>query len=233
MTVFGEIEPLPAGCQPTRDLRTELPDARLNDINGVWTWVRGHRPEGYHDPENEPDLFGVFPDRSAPVVALNADGTPEWREMRWGFPPPKAGLRPVTNVRNTSSSFWRTFLKPEWRVVVPFDEFVEFSDALPKRKHFFSVTDNQPPAFAGIWRRWEGTRGAKANPVTGQHDLFAILTTEPNDVVAPIHAKAMPVLLAGEAEQRAWLDMPVEDAIALQARVFPPERMRVSTTSHV
>ena len=120
MTVFGEIEPLPAGCQPTRDLRTELPDARLNDINGVWTSARGHRPEGYHDPENEPDLFGVFPDRSAPVVALNADGTPEWREMRWGFPPPKAGLRPVTNVRNTSSSFWRTFLKPEWRVVVPF-----------------------------------------------------------------------------------------------------------------
>ena len=31
MTVFGEIEPLPAGCQPTRDLRTELPDARLNE----------------------------------------------------------------------------------------------------------------------------------------------------------------------------------------------------------
>ena len=44
-----------------------------------------------------------------------------------------------------------------------------------------------------------------------------------------MHAKAMPVLLAGEEEQRAWLDMPVEDAIALQDRVFPPERMRVTT----
>ena len=209
-------------------------------VNGVWLWVRGNRPVGAPQPskrgpqgelfgrESE-EIFGVFPDRMGPVIAKGADGEPEWREMRWGFPPPKAGLKPVTNVRNTSSSFWRTFLRPEWRVVVPFDEFVEFSDTLPKTKHFFSVVDNQPAAFAGIWRRWEGTRGTKKEPVTGQHDLFAILTTEPNDIVAPVHAKAMPVLLAGEEEQRAWLEMPVEDAIALQARIFPSERMRVTT----
>ena len=94
-------------------------------------------------------------------------------------------------------------------------------------KHFFSVTDNEPAAFAGIWRPWTGTRGTKAEPVTGEHHLFAILTTEANDLVRPIHSKAMPVLLSGEEQQRAWLTMPLEEALAVQARPFAPQRMRV------
>ncbi|MET0183806.1 MAG: SOS response-associated peptidase family protein, partial [Caulobacterales bacterium] len=104
-------------------------------------------------------------------------------------------------------------------------EFVEFSDSLPKRKHFFTVTDNEPAAFAGIWRPWTGIRGTKKAPVDGEHLLFAFLTTEPNDIVGPIHAKAMPVILAGEAAQRAWLEAPVEEALAMQAQ-YPSDRMR-------
>ena len=37
------------------------------------------------------------------------------------------------------------------------------------------------------------------------NDLFAFLTTEPNDVVAPIHAKAMPVILTTDEERGVWL----------------------------
>ena len=83
-------------------------------VNGVWMWVRGHRPVGSPQPSKRgpqgelfgsasEEIFGVFPDRMGPVIAKGADGAPEWRKMRWGFPPPKAGLKPVTNVRNTSS----------------------------------------------------------------------------------------------------------------------------------
>jgi putative SOS response-associated peptidase YedK len=32
------------------------------------------------------------------------------------------------------------------------------------------------------------------------NDLFGLLTTQPNDVVAPIHAKAMPVILTTPTE---------------------------------
>lgn len=69
---------------------------------------------------------------------------------------------------------------------------------------------------------------ARPAPTTGEHKLFAILTTEANDLVRPIHSKAMPVLLSGEEQQKAWLTMPVEEALAVQRNVFQPERMRVA-----
>lgn len=197
---------------------------RLKRTSEGWAWV--HVGGDAVIKDGEEDFFDVFPDRIAPVVAKSKDGTPTWRDMRWGFPPPSAGARPVTNVRNTASGFWRNWLEPRWRVVVPFDEFVEFTDATPKRKYYFSTNDNQPAAFAGIWRPWTGIRGTKSAPIDGEHLLYAILTTAPNTLVAPIHAKAMPVLLVGEDEQRAWLEGSVEDALAFQARVFPPERLR-------
>jgi putative SOS response-associated peptidase YedK len=47
-------------------------------------------------------------------------------------------------------------------------------------------------------------------------DLFAFLTTEPNDVVGAVHSKAMPVLLTMPGEVEHWLIAPWEDAKALQ-----------------
>jgi putative SOS response-associated peptidase YedK len=64
----------------------------------------------------------------------------------------------------------------------------------------------------GFWRLWTGERKGER----GEHQLFAILTTESNGIVRPIHAKAMPVLLTAEHEWDAWLMGSIEDAIALQ-----------------
>ena len=50
----------------------------------------------------------------------------------------------------------------------------------------------------------------------GQHLLFSFLTTEPNAVVAPVHPKAMPVLLLDEADRETWLTGSVDAALALQ-----------------
>jgi putative SOS response-associated peptidase YedK len=54
-----------------------------------------------------------------------------------------------------------------------------------------------PRAFAGLWTRWHGVRGPKSASVEGKHELFGFLTTEANAAVAPIHPKAMPVILSG------------------------------------
>ena len=42
-------------------------------------------------------------------------------------------------------------------------------------------------------------------PRPGDHKLFAFLTCDPNGVVAPIHPKAMPVILTREEEIEIWL----------------------------
>jgi putative SOS response-associated peptidase YedK len=65
-------------------------------------------------------------------------------------------------------------------------------------------------------REWRGVRGPKSTPVDGQHELFGFLTTEPNAVVAPIHPKAMPVILTTPAEVDLWLLADAPKALELQ-----------------
>ena len=78
--------------------------------------------------------------------------------------------------------------------------------------------------FAGIWTRWKSIRKVKEGET--ENDLFAFLTTEPNAVVAPIHPKAMPVILTAREEVEQWLTAPPNDALALQ-RPLPDDALRI------
>jgi putative SOS response-associated peptidase YedK len=49
-----------------------------------------------------------------------------------------------------------------------------------------------------------------------EDQLFAFLTTISNDIVRPIHAKAMPVILTQPEHWETWLTGPIEEAIELQ-----------------
>jgi putative SOS response-associated peptidase YedK len=71
-------------------------------------------------------------------------------------------------------------------------------------------------AFAGLWTRWRGVRGPKSAPVEGEHELFGFLTTEANSIVAPIHPKAMPVVLATAEEFDLWLEGETVESLKLQ-----------------
>jgi putative SOS response-associated peptidase YedK len=163
---------------------------------------------------NLPPLPGIFPDQMAPVVR----GGPEGRELamlRWGFPswPGVHGNRPVTNIRNTGSNFWRAWMTPQNRCLVPATSFCEYLPGKPAVPHWFALGEDRPLfAFAGLWRPWTGARGK----VEGEHELFAFLTTDANAVVAPIHPKAMPVLLTTPDECEAWLTAPAPEALHLQ-----------------
>ncbi|HJQ60945.1 MAG TPA: SOS response-associated peptidase family protein, partial [Vineibacter sp.] len=166
---------------------------------------------------NQPALPAIFPDQLAPVVRASSSGR-EALMMRWGFPPPpKLGTRPITNVRNTQSGYWKAWLKPEYRCLVPATSFCEYTDSIPKVAHWFALDESRPLfAFAGIWRPWTGTRGTKKEPVDGEHLLFSFLITDSNADVRPVHAKAMPVILTTADAFDTWLTAPVEVALALQ-----------------
>jgi putative SOS response-associated peptidase YedK len=81
-------------------------------------------------------------------------------------------------------------------------------------------------ALAGLWTPWRGVRGPKSAPVDGNHELFGFLTTEANAVVAPIHPKAMPVILTSPEEADRWLEAETADALALQ-RPLPDDALRI------
>jgi putative SOS response-associated peptidase YedK len=139
--------------------------------------------------------------------------------------------RGTTNIRNTKSRHWAPWLGPANRCVVPLTSFAEPDPARkieggPVPNTWFAINDDKPLAFfAGIWvSQWESVRKIKEGLVT--LDLFAFLTTEPNGIVAPVHPKAMPVILTEPDEVETWLTAPWEEAKALQ-RPLPDVWLRV------
>ena len=162
----------------------------------------------YPPPELFPKRMGYVVRREASNRVLDI--------MQWGFPPPPKSRAPVTNVRNLASPFWRSALKNcERRCLVPVTDFCEWEgEKGAKQERWFSLPASPIFAFAGIWRP------------TAEGKAFAFLTCEPNPIVAPIHPKAMPVVLHDE-DYDAWLDGEVDSACAL-AQPFPSQLMSVA-----
>jgi putative SOS response-associated peptidase YedK len=192
---------------------------------------------------NLPQLPGIFPDYQAPIVRNAPDGVRELAFARWGMPSSAIALMEATkkraaklqakghqvdfkellrmepdtgntNVRNVTSKHWQRWLGVESRCVVPFTSFSEFN-RVEGGDVWFALAEDRPLAFfAGIWTTWTSVRKVKEGETT--NDLFAFLTTEPNEVVAPIHPKAMPVILTTPEEIEFWMRAPANEALQLQ-----------------
>ncbi len=176
-------------------------------------------------------ILEVFPKSIGPVLTANANGALQWAPMRWGLPGPQStGGAPVTNIRNIKSPHWRPLLGVSHRCLVPFTAFSEYEDASPKGAkviRWFAPPERGVLFFAGIWNTWRGDYGSKKEPNVGEHRLFSFLTTEANDLVRPVHAKAMPVVLRTEDECKAWLTSPPDEIETMQARVLPTDALEV------
>jgi putative SOS response-associated peptidase YedK len=133
---------------------------------------------------------------------------------RWGMPPPVFSLKGRTTlIRESQTSAtpprpnWRRWLGVESQCVVLFTSFAE-NEILPDGSRppvWFALDESRPLAFfAGIWTHWTSARKVKEGDTT--NDLFAFLTTEPNAIVAPIHAKAMPVIFDNARGDRCFDD---------------------------
>ena len=185
---------------------------------GTDEWLKEH-----YEPLEGVVARQMYPDRVGFVGRLDHKGALVGDAMRWGFPPVGSSL--VVNVRNPERPFWRPWLSAEHRCLVIATRFAEWSPGPPRGPRWFVTTDEPVFAMAGIWRPWKGVRGTKANPVDGEHKLFAFLTTEPNDIVAPIHPKAMPVILQRK-DWDQWLTGSEEEALELQ-RPLPDRLLRL------
>ena len=126
------------------------------------------------------------------------------------------------------NSGWRGWLGTRNRCIVPATSFCEYLDTKPRKTPiWFALGEDRPLfAFAGLWTRWRGVRGPKSAPVEGEHELFGFLTTEANAIVAPVHPKAMPVILTTPAEVDLWLEADAPEALKLQ-RPLPDDLLRI------
>ncbi|WP_380786348.1 SOS response-associated peptidase family protein [Sphingomonas sp. R86521] len=127
---------------------------------------------------------------------------------------------PMTNVRNLALPQWRRLAaEPPNRCLIPLTEFCEWTpdkhkvgDGAPvKGEMWFDVPDQPVFAVAGFWQQ------------TAKGAGFTMVTCDPNELVAPIHPKAMITILPPEDHER-WLTGSYDDVVALQ-RPYPAVRM--------
>lgn len=186
--------------------------------------MMGEDEELIDDTGNLPTMAGIFPDYPAPIIRHGVQGGWRLTKARWGMPTPRVFLEGkrtdpgVTNIRNAASAHWKRWLGVEHRCLVPFTSFSEIdSRAGAPRNHpvWFALGKDRPLAFfAGIRTEWTSVRKLKEGEVTAE--LFGFLTCPPNAEVAPVHPKAMPVILTRPADWRHWLTAPAPEALKLQ-----------------
>jgi putative SOS response-associated peptidase YedK len=145
---------------------------------------------------------GIFPDQMAPIVRGGPDGE---RELVMGA----LGDAPTATVRRPAGQEPPKRRKPALARRAREAQSLHRSCNVVLRVRGHEATQDAQMvraergplfAFAGLWTPWRGVRGPKSAPIEGQHELFGFLTTAPNAIVAPIHPKAMPVILTTPAE---------------------------------
>ena len=172
--------------------------------------------------------YNVAPSSTQPVVRINRDsGSREFALLRWGLVPfwakqAKFGYSTI-NARSEEAATkpaYREALKKR-RCLVPADAFYVWQriDRKTKRPYAIALRSGDPYAFAGLWESWQPKEGAPL-------ESFTILTTDPNELMEPIHNR-MPAILERRDYPR-WLDAgdPARPPVDL-LRPFPAEKMRL------
>jgi len=165
------------------------------------------------------DLFEV-PDELTPryniaptqrVLMVTAENLRAARWARWGLIPswakdPKIGARMINARSETVAekpAFRAAFRRR--RCLVLANGFYELKKSKGKKTPMFiRRADREPFAFAGLWESWRPRAPESADiPQPEQITSCTIITTEPNELLAPIHNR-MPVILPKPAHD-LWL----------------------------
>ncbi len=176
-------------------------------------------------------LPAIFPGYQAPIVRSTDDGERELVMMSWGFVLLQKDRAPrrVTNVRDDkilTSKFWRPSFEQR-RCLVPASSYCEPKGEKPATWHWFALKgEDQRPLFAfpGVWTRYRGP--LKKDGANVDLEVYAFMTTEPNELTVSINHERMPVLLSEPSQFDTWLNGSPQEAFAL-ARSYPAEAMRI------
>jgi putative SOS response-associated peptidase YedK len=172
------------------------------------------------DPPLFSPRYNIAP--SQPVVAIRIDPDTTNRKfvvLRWGLisswaKDPKIGNHCINAKAETVAekpTFRSAFKKRRCLVVTT--GFYEWQRLGPvKQPMWIGLRSRRPFVFAGLWEHWTPAEGEPLETCT-------IITTEPNDLILPIHNR-MPVILAPTSYDQ-WLDPAFQQAEPLKALLRP------------
>jgi len=173
--------------------------------------------------------FNIAPTHDVAVIVNN--GTQRLVAMRWGLVPawatdPTVGSK-LINARAESlaekAAFKEAFKRRRCLIVA--DGFYEWQKiGKDKSPLLIRLKSDQPFAFAGLYEMWTPPWG---EPMT----TCTIITTEPNDLVRPVHDR-MPAILPKKLES-LWLNDTVRDFHPLMDMLapYPAEQMEAYPVS--
>lgn len=179
--------------------------------------------------DNMPNLaprYNIAPTQNVPVIRASGGDGKSGRAlamMRWGLVPSWSReigrTAPMINARAETlaekASFRAAF--ESRRCLVPADGFYEWRMEDGKKQPFrIGLRGGAPMAFAGLWERWVSPQGEKT-------DSVAIVTTEANAKLRPIHARMPVILHALDYDQ--WLGAAVGSSVQALLLPYPPENM--------
>jgi putative SOS response-associated peptidase YedK len=176
-------------------------------------------------PEKFAPRFNIAP--SQPLLAIPNDGANKADFFVLGLIPmwakdPAMGNR-LINARGETvaekPSFRGSFKYK--RCLILADGFYEWKANLgtkTKTPYFIHMRDRKPFVFAGLWDAWESPDGSSIKTCT-------IITTEPNELMKPIHNR-MPVILHTR-DYAKWLDASPQtpDSLLPLIKPFPADDM--------
>jgi putative SOS response-associated peptidase YedK len=199
--------------------------------------------EAKADKEKSPPGMGRF--NVAPtqeVLVVRASPEPEEAEkgereaqlMRWGLVPVwakdlKVGYRMINAKQENllkSKAYGPLVDKFRHRCLIVADGFYEWMKAedpkQPRQPWRFTVDGGEPFAFAGLCTRKKWDDPEDRGYDDGYLYTCTLVTTTPNEVVAPVHNR-MPAILPSAEAEAAWLrpDLSAEDAVAMCAPLDP------------
>jgi putative SOS response-associated peptidase YedK len=163
--------------------------------------------------------YNIAPTQQVAVVRFDPHaGTRGLDRLRWGLVPfwaddPTIGNQMI-NARSESAAdkpaFKHSFRAKRCLVVA--DGFYEWQKRNgSKQPYLIHLKDDRPFAFAGLWDKWK----KNGEPI----ESCTILTTDANELVAPLHDR-MPVIIPRSAYE-LWLDPKVNDPEMLRPLLVP------------
>jgi putative SOS response-associated peptidase YedK len=174
--------------------------------------------------------YNCAPTQILPVITNEKPGTLE--HFRWGLIPFWAKDASIGNklinaraeTITEKPSFKHAFRSR--RCLVPATGFYEWKkewDTRRDKARLVSTTPynirmktGEPFCFAGLWDQWVSPDGEIIRS-------FTIITTTPNELVAPIHDR-MPVILH-QADEHRWIDPRPDTGLTELLQPFPADKM--------